>query len=204
MHIAEGVLSVPVLACGGAVAAAGVLAGLHRLDPEDIPRVGLLSAAFFVGSLIHFPLGPVSVHLLLTGFLGILLGLAAVPAILAALLLQALLFQHGGFTALGANTVIMALPAVMVGYAWRPFRAVNRRGLRIGVAFLCGAGAVLLAAVLMATALLASGEAFRDVAGIVTIAHLPVAALEGFITATAIGFLDVVKPEVLAFHGRRT
>jgi len=52
MHIYEGVLaSTPhgqvVLAVSAAAAAAGTAIGLYRLDYERIPRVGLLSAAFF-------------------------------------------------------------------------------------------------------------------------------------------------------------
>ena len=55
MHISEGVLSPVVLLGGAAIAAAGVAAGLKDLDQKEIPSMGILSAAFFVASLIHVP-----------------------------------------------------------------------------------------------------------------------------------------------------
>ena len=111
MHISEGVLSAPVLISGAALAAAGTAIGLKRLDYDRIAQVGVLSSAFFVASLIHVNVGPASVHLILNGIVGLLLGWSAVPAILVALTLQAIFFQYGGITVLGINTLIMALPA---------------------------------------------------------------------------------------------
>ena len=62
--------------------------------------VAILAAHFFVGSLIHVPVGPSSVHVVLNGLLGMLLGWAAFPSIFVALMLQAILFQYGGITVL--------------------------------------------------------------------------------------------------------
>ena len=69
VHLSDGVLTGPWLVGGFVVAALLVLAALYRLAEESIPRIALLTAAFFVSSLIHVPLGPTSVHLLLTGLL---------------------------------------------------------------------------------------------------------------------------------------
>lgn len=46
MHIAEGVLSAPVLIAGAAVAAAGIAVGLKRLDESRLMTAGLVGAAF--------------------------------------------------------------------------------------------------------------------------------------------------------------
>ena len=86
MHISEGVLSAPVLLSGAALTAAGTAIGLKNLDYDHIAQVGILSATFFVASLIHVPIGPSSVHLLINGIVGLLLGWAAFPAILVGLL----------------------------------------------------------------------------------------------------------------------
>jgi cobalt/nickel transport system permease protein len=59
--------------------------------------------AFFVASLIHVPFGPTSVHLLIPGLVGAMLGPSAFLSIGLGLLLQSLLFQFGGITALGAK-----------------------------------------------------------------------------------------------------
>ena len=75
--------------------------------------VVILFLAFFVGSFVHVPIGLSSAHLILNGLLGAILGWAAFPAILTALLLQAVLFQFGGITVLGVNTFNVAGPAVL-------------------------------------------------------------------------------------------
>ena len=118
MHIHEAVLAgspegIAVLSIGAAGAAVGTYLGLRKLDYERVPQVALLSAAFFVVSLIHVPLGGTSVHLVLNGLIGLVLGWTAFPALLVALLLQAVMCQHGGLLALGLNTLSMALPGVV-------------------------------------------------------------------------------------------
>ena len=128
MHISEGILSGPVLISGVVLAAAGTAIGLKKLDYERIPRAAILSAAFFVASLIHVPIGPSSVHLILNGIIGLILGWGAFPVILVALVLQAVFFQFGGITTLGVNTMIMAFPAIICYYL---FGGLVRKRLRI-------------------------------------------------------------------------
>ena len=113
MHISEGVISAPVLLASGALTLAGSAVGLKKLDYDRIAQVGILSAVFFMASLIHVPIGPSSVHLMLNGIVGLLLGWAAFPAILVGLALQAMFFQFGGLTILGVNTLNVAGPAVI-------------------------------------------------------------------------------------------
>ena len=103
MHISEGVLSGPVLMSSAALAAVGTGIGLKKLDYDQIAKAGMLSAAFFVASLIHVPIGPSNAHLILNGLMGILLGWAAFPAILVALVLHGVFFQFGGITTLGTK-----------------------------------------------------------------------------------------------------
>ncbi|MDE7240730.1 cobalt transporter CbiM [Desulfovibrio sp.] len=199
MHIAEGVLSPAVLGAGAALGAAGVAWGLRRMDGGRIMEVGILSAAFFVGSLIHVPIGVTSAHLLLTGLLGVLIGWAAFPAILAALLLQALLFQYGGLTTLAVNTFTMGGSAVLAWYAWRGIRRLwpGRTGEKVA-AFCGGALGVALSALLTALALAFTNEGFATAAKLLLLAHLPVMAAEGFITMITVGFIARVRPEMLA------
>jgi cobalt/nickel transport system permease protein len=159
MHISEGVLSPAVLA-GGWPWRQGDGPGLRRLDHDRLMTVAILSAAFFVASLIHVPVGPASAHLILNGLLGAMLGLAAFPAILVALTLQAVLFQFGGLTVLGVNTFTMAFSAAACGWAFRPLLARGGRAGGVG-AFLCGALGVGLAGLFTACALALSGEGFR-------------------------------------------
>ncbi len=197
MHISEGVLSAPVLISGGVLAAAGTAIGLKKIDYDHLARVGILSATFFVASLVHVPIGPSSVHLILNGIVGLLLGWAAFPAILVALLLQAVFFQFGGITTLGVNTIIMALPAVICYYLFSPLVRKDRKALLLAGGFGCGFCAVLLGALIVGLALMVTQENFLTVATLVVTAHLPVMIIEGIVTAFCVVFLKKVQPGML-------
>lgn len=202
MHLEEAVLTVSttgklLLAGGWAVAALGTAVGLRRLDYQRIPQVAMLSAAFFVASLVHLPLGFASVHLVLNGLVGLVLGWAAFPSLLVALGLQALLFGFGGLTPLGINTVVMALPAVAVFALCNRAARSGRGALACVAGFAAGALGILLGTLLLAGALALAGSALDRLAVVVLLAHLPVAAVEGFVTAGTVLFLRKVRPEVL-------
>lgn len=197
MHIADGVLSAPVIVAGTAVAAAGVVVGVRRLTPEDVPKVAMMSALFFVGSLVHVPVGVSSAHLLLTALLGVVLGWLAFPAFLVALVLQALFFGFGGVSVLGVNLAVFALPAVACWYAARTWWAGSEGRARDIGAVLIGAAGVLGSGLVVAGALAASGRAFLPAAALVLGAHVPVMVVEGLVTAAALGAIARVKPELL-------
>ncbi|HLQ45692.1 MAG TPA: energy-coupling factor ABC transporter permease, partial [Planctomycetaceae bacterium] len=72
-------------------------------------------AAFFVASLCHVNLRVTSVHLLLNGLVGVVLGRRAALAIPVGLFLQVVLFQHGGYSTLGVNSCVMTIPALLAG-----------------------------------------------------------------------------------------
>ena len=200
-HLVDGVLSTPVIIAGAAIAVAGISIGLRRIDGDRLPYCGLMSAGFYVASLVHVPVGPSNVHLILNGLLGVVLGWAAFPAIFVALLLQALFFGHGGITVLGVNTVIMGLPAVACFYLFAPLvRRQGRHAWACGA--LAGALAILLTCVGVATALALSGREYVLVAKLIIIAHLPVMIVEAVVTGTIVVFLQRVKPEVLALPMR--
>lgn len=198
MHISPGVIdSIPVLVGGGALTAAGVAVGLRRMDYDRVPQVAVLSATFYVASLIHVPVGPANVHLLLNGLVGIVLGWAAFPALLVALFLQAVFFGFGGLENLGVNTVTMALPAVVCYYLFNgPARkwSIHAAGV---AGFLAGAVSVMLSCVLLAAALIATDKAFATPLFTLVAAHIPIVLVEGIITAGAVVFLRRVRPELL-------
>ncbi len=194
MHISEGVLSPAVLVGGAMLTAAGVAIGLRYMNHERLMITALLSAVFFVGSLVHVPIGPASAHLILNGLLGLFLGWGAFPAILTALILQAVLFQYGGITVLGVNTFSMAFPAVLSGYCLRPLlhRSASWRTV---AGFFCGAFSVTGTALLVAAALGLSHEDFLLSAYILLGAHTVVMVAEGVITALVVAFVSKVHPE---------
>jgi cobalt/nickel transport system permease protein len=196
MHISEGVISAPVIVTAAGLTAVGTAIGLKKLDYDRIAQVGILSATFFVASLVHVPIGPSSVHLLMNGIVGLLLGWAAFPAILVGLALQAMFFQFGGITVLGVNTLNVAGPAVICFYIFGRFVQKNT-SIATVAAFACGALAVLLTALMVALSLLFTEESFFEVASLVVAAHVPVMIIEGFVTAFCIAFLKKVQPAAL-------
>ena len=199
MHISEGILSAPVLAGGAILTTLGTAIGLKKLDYDRIMSVSLLSATFFVASLIHVPLGPGSVHLLLGGLLGLILGWGAFPAIVVALMLQALFFQYGGIVVLGVNGLIIAGPAVLCGVILHPWLQKTTKQRAIA-GFLAGFCSILFSAILMAMALYFSDRGFLEVAGLVLLSHLPVMLIEGLITLFIVNFLARVQPEILSIE----
>jgi cobalt/nickel transport system permease protein len=177
-------------------------------DPQaEIPKAALLAAAFFVGSSISIPIPPASVHLVLNGLLGALLGWYAWPAILIGLLLQAILLGHGGLTTLGVDAVMMGVPALIAGqvFQWRQrlLPQLKPEWSLGGFGFLAGAVGVGLAALIFFGVIIFTIPADLDrVAeqGALTalmIAHGPLVLLEGLFTALVALFLFRVKPELL-------
>ncbi|MDQ7031163.1 MAG: cobalt transporter CbiM [Desulfonauticus sp.] len=190
MHISEGVLSLPVLITGWTGTVLGLAYSLKKLTTDQIPKMGILAAVFFVASLIHVPIGPSSAHLLLNGLVGLLLGIFAIPTIFIGLLLQALLFQFGGLTTLGANTVIMSFPAVIAGLIFHKRQSPLLAGI-------LSALTVLTSAILAGLALGCSGEQFIPVAKLLVVAHLPIAGVEAIITYFIISFILKTRSELL-------
>jgi cobalt/nickel transport system permease protein len=192
MHIADGILPVAWCAAAHAVAAPAVYWCGRRLTPDAIVRAGLVSSALFAVSLVHIPLGATSVHLSMLGLAGVLLGGAAPVSLFAALLLQAILFQHGGIVTLGINVCNLGAGALAAAWIWRTPLPVAWRG------FLAGFVAVMTPAVLIGVQFAAAGygKGFLAIAGL----YVVVAAAEGLITSGMVTFLARAKPALLPHY----
>ena len=197
MHIVDGALSTPVLAAGAVLTVMGLAQGLRDLPLEKIPATGMLAATFFVASLIHVPLGPSSVHLIMNGVAGLILGWAAVPALFVGLLLQAVFFGYGGITVLGVNAVNIALPAGMAVLLVRPFLQVAQ-GKQCFIWGAVGGGlAVALTTIMVAMSLWLSGDEFLPAAKLVLVSHIPVIAIEAVLSGATVYLVCKVKPELI-------
>jgi cobalt/nickel transport system permease protein len=199
VHIADGILSGPWQA-GGFVAMGLLLPfSLWQITDRDIPRVGVLTAAFFTASQIHIPFGPFSVHLLLNGLVGVVLRDRAPLALAVGLTLQALLFLHGGWLALGVNFGVLTVPAVAAGWVYPPLgRRVSPFVAGVIVGGAAAAGTVLLnATALYLGAMVEADEPRRWIAGASLVAHLPVIAAEGLLVGSACRVLAKARPEWL-------
>jgi len=197
MHIADGVLPVPTLVGGFVLAGGWITLSARKLTPDDMPRVAVMSAAFFVGSAIQFPLGGTSAHLLLHGLVGIILGAQSVLAIGIGLIFQKLLLGHGGISSLGVNACIMGFPAALLGMVYA--RSLRRRSINVRCVFsgIFAAATVALSTVIAALLLMTGGEEFQATALTFLVTHLPIILVEGGIAAVVVRFLSKVKPELL-------
>lgn len=197
-HIPDGVLSLPVLVGGSVIAVGAVALGLKKIGDEDIPRTAILASGFFALSLFALPVGPSSIHLLLGGLMGLVLGTAIFPAVCVALLLQAVMFGFGGLTTLGVNIVNIALPGAMIGAIVAPMiqRATPARAAVIaGVA---SALCVGLTGLMVAACLALSSADYMLSARVMIATYLPLMLVEGFVGGFCISFVKRVKPELLA------
>lgn len=199
MHLSEGVLHTPTLLVGYLVATVGVSIGLRQLDPQRLPLVALFSAVFFVASTIHIPVGIGSVHLILNGLAGLFLGWAVFPAFLIALVLQILFFSFGGFSVLGVNLCIMALPAIVVHYACRSLLGehisrAKQLAIGIGAGVIGVGGAGIMAAVVLAAD---GGKHYRDLIALLWLSHIPVFMLDSVISLGILTTLNKMLPNVL-------
>lgn len=199
VHISDGILAWPWWSGGLAVAAVLAMFGAWRIRDEEIPQIALLTAAFFVASQIHVHLYLTSVHLLLNGLVGVILGRRAALAIPIGLFLQAILLGHGGLLTLGVNSCVMGLPALL---AWQVFAlsqcvpVFKRHWFTIGL--LIGATATLATVVLNSLVLAWGGQGdWLVLAELVFLAHLPIVAIEGIVVGFTVRFLAQVKPEML-------
>ncbi len=202
MHIGDGLLPAEVWV-GGSVIAAGALAlSVRRFDESRVPQLGVLTGLFFVASSLKIPLPPAgSVHFVLNGLLGVLLGGQSFPCVLVALFFQYVFLAHGGLTTLGVNALILGGGAAVARLVFRLLvRGPTERFLG-WAAFLAGSSAVLASAALFVLAMYLGGAPLDLVGRVVVVPHLPVALLEGVLTASSVRFIARVKPELIPWRG---
>lgn len=199
MHISEGILSGGVLVAGWAGTVAGVSYGLRRTNPDKIIQTALISSAFFLASLVNIRIGPSSTHLSLLAPMGLILGQAVFPAVFVALLLQAVLFGFGGLVVLGANTVVMGVPALAVSVIFgRAVRVAMGRGRVAVLSFMAGSLAVMMGAGIAGLFLWMTDADFAGAVKLLLAANVPVAVVEGVVTAFLVMWLKKSAPEFLS------
>lgn len=199
MHISDGVLPPEVWISGAAVAGAGVTYILaKKTEAENIPKLAMVTATLFTVSLIHIPVPPTSVHLILSGMAGIALGLCAFPAVFVALILHVLLFpEHGGVSTLGVNTIIMGVPALAAyGVFWLGMRTNFTRKYAIFGA-LAGGGAIALGVIILYLFLLTIGTDPGWLLLYVVLPHIAVLAIEAVIVGVFAESVAGIRPDIL-------
>lgn len=196
MHISEGVLKPDILVPAGIITAGLTAYLLYKIKPNDIVHTACMSAVFFVGSFVHFPLGPSSLHLVLGGIVGAFSGRFAFLSILVALLFQGIFFGFGGLSTLGVNTLIIGLPAIFGAYFVRLGNQNNALKAKLFY-FLAGFVPVAISSILLSVVLLLNGDEFRAIASLVLLTNSALCVIEGLICALLLSFIAKTYPEFL-------
>ncbi len=161
----------------------------------------MVAAVFFISSLITFPVGPSSVHLLLNGLMGLMLGWAAVPAIFVALTLQLMFFGYGGLLSLGLNTFNTALPAIIIAITLSPLllakmsRGRLSKPVALSFGALAGGFPIALTTALLRASLVLSGEEFTPMLTVLLATNIPLLIVEMAVTAAIVSFLLRTSPQ---------
>jgi len=122
MHIPDGFLETRVWAPLAGISAGAIALASKKvskdLDEKKVPLMGVLAAFVFAAQMVNFPIGGgTSGHLTGGVLIAAIVGpYAAILMMSTILILQALLFQDGGITALGANIFNMGIVNAGVGY----------------------------------------------------------------------------------------
>lgn len=202
MHLNDTILldtptGVGLLVGGAIVTATGIAIGSRRMSAEETARAGMMAAFVFVASSIHFPvpISPTPIHLGLYGLAGVLLGYRVLLVSPIAFGLQAVLFGHGGFYAVGLNALNMSVGA-LIARLWyaRVYDANANRRLTLA-AF----GAGFFGIAIMGLLTLAELIAIQYSITISAIAPLwlGTAVVEGFVTVIVLATLQRHFPELL-------
>jgi len=201
VHLSDGILTESL---GGQLTLAattvvsfGMLAySVRSIRTSDISRTALLTAVFFVSSLIHFKLGFASMHLVLIGLVGIVLGWRSIAALFVGLTLQALFFGHGGITVLGVNLFNFSCGAVAAMLLYNLLTGNGSRKV-LFAGFVAGFSATAIAAVALAAELFLIGDSFDEIAEFTLLWNLPLAVIEGLLVAFTLKYIRAVRPEML-------
>jgi cobalt/nickel transport system permease protein len=206
VHIPDGFLDLRTAAVTGATAAAGVGAALlmtrARHRDRTAPLMGVVAAFVFAAQMVNFPVpGGSSGHLLggtlAAAVLGPWGGILVIAVVLA---VQALIFQDGGVTALGANVVNMGLIGSGLAYLlYAPARRLvgGLRGIVAG-AVVAAWFSVVTAAMACSAQLAASG--YYDLGTVLNamlLVHVYIGVGEAAITGLVLAALVQTRPDLI-------
>jgi cobalt/nickel transport system permease protein len=208
MHIPDGYLSLPVSLVTGGIAIALISLSLNHVQSEykerTVPLMGVSAAFIFAAQMVNFPIiGGTSGHLLGGTLAGILLGPWAGSLVMSVVfIVQSVMFQDGGLTALGANIAIMGLIGTFGGYyLYRLLRSLMGRntwlGMSVATAIASWSSVVVASAV--CAVLLALSDTVPLVLGLTAMLswHCMIGIGEAFITLAVISFLWRTRPELI-------
>jgi cobalt/nickel transport system permease protein len=215
VHIPD-VLDLTTCVSTGVLSAGAVAYAIRRVRREfadrTAPLMGVMAACLFAAQMMNFPIpGATSGHLLGGVLAAVVLGPWGGLLVLAVVLLvQSVLFQDGGITALGANVLNLGVIGSLVGYSvFAPLRqwVSGPAGTMFG-AVVAAWFSVVLAAAAAAVELAVGGVGgsfpLGPTLGVMLLAHAMIGVGEALITGLAVGFLLETRPDLVYGQARRS
>lgn len=203
MHIPDGFLTATVWAPLWVIAAAAIAYAVKKTNKElgekQVPLMGVLAAFIFAGQMLNTPVaGGTSGHMLGGVLAAVFLGPWTASIVMASVfIIQALLFQDGGITALGANIVNMGLIGTIIGYLIYTTldKAMKNRPASAAIA---GWLSLVLGSAACAIELGLSGTVAVSVAlfSMVSV-HVVVGLIEAGITFASVSYVQARRPDLL-------
>ncbi len=208
LHIPDGFLSLPVSLFTWIITLVLLFVALRRVKAEyeerAVPLMGVCAAFIFAAQMINFPIpGGTSGHLVGGTLAGILLGPWAGTLVVAVVfIVQAVLFQDGGITVLGANILNMGLIGTYGGYyLYKAIRSTLGRQSWSSMAIATAVASwvsVMAAAIATGIQLGLSGTVpFTLALGALVFWHIFIGIGEAIITVITIGFIWRSRPDLL-------
>jgi len=198
VHIPDGFLDTKTIIVTNLISGTALYVAFRRLNravsPEKVPLMGVLASFAFAAQLLAFPVAAgTSAHITGAVLLAVILGpFTSLVLIAMILLLQALLFQHGGVLTLGANLINLGLAGSLFGYV---VYRIREDFLMAGVAAFL---AMVAGGVCAAAELTISGRLPWKAAVIsIGTAQVGTGLVEGFVTVSVLTVIQHVRPDLL-------
>lgn len=204
MHIPENFLSIPVAVVCWLITVGTLRVAISKtnktLGERQIPLMGVMAAFIFAAQMINFPIfGGTSGHLLGGVLAAIMLGpWAAMIVMTAVIAVQALLFQDGGMSVMGANILNMGLVTAAIGYGLYRSAFNQSKLVKLSVAGFAAWLSVVAGALFASLQIWLSGNAqLRIILPAMLLVHTVIGLGEAIITVAALSFIMRMRPDLV-------
>ncbi|MEM9034475.1 MAG: energy-coupling factor ABC transporter permease [Actinomycetota bacterium] len=209
LHAPDGFLEPPVAIVTFIIAIAVMAYALRvsgqQMGQRQVPLAGVAAAFIFAAQMFNFPVASGTTGHLIGGALAAILLGPALGCVVVGIVVfvQALVFADGGLSALGYNTINMAIVPAFGGFAifqlCRRFFPATAPGV-VGATALASAGSVVLAAMSFSIQWLFGASAsvpFDTVFGAMVGVHVLIGIGEAVISALAISAVLASRPDLV-------
>ena len=206
MHIPDGFLDTKTWLALTAISGTAIAISLKQtgktLGEKQVPMMGITAAFIFAAQMLNFPVaGGTSGHFMGGVLAAILLGpFTGILIMTTVLIIQCLIFQDGGVTALGASIFNMGIIGAFVGYyIYVILNKIIKGSKSIFInAFIASWLSIILAAAACSVELSVSGTVPLKTSLIaMTGVHAIIGIGEGLITIAVLSFIKKVRPDLL-------